>query len=732
MKAYLAYLQMSVRLTFRDRTVIFFNLLFPLIFFFMFAQLFHAEQGGVIAQVDASVLSIGILGSGFFGAGMRAVMDREQNILRRFKVAPITAGPIVVSSMVNGLLNYLPVTIVVFALSHFMYGMPVPERWLSILIFISLGVLAFRALGTIIAAVVNSQQESQIIIQLLYFPMLLLSGAAIPMTVFPTWVQLAAQFLPSTHLFAGMQAIIGGRESLLQNSTSVIALLLTTLLGGFIAVKLFRWEKEEKIRNSGKLWVLAVLAPFVLMGIYQSYTRDNVGRAKILERDMRRSRSWLLRGARIFVGDGTVIETGAVLIKNGKIAEIFTGDVPDPKSLKAELVEASGKTLMPGLIDAHIHLGAPGGVFKSQGDYVPAKYVPRELAAYLYSGVTSVKSAGDSLELMLTERAKVKSGEWLGADLFIVGPMFTTEGGHGTEYFKNMPKQAREMAEKQTIRLPKTPAEAGQQVDDLAQKGVDGIKAILEAGQPGILFNRLDTGILNAIGAEAAARKLPLMVHTGDARDVVDALAAGASSIEHGSFRDEIPESVFAAMKAKNASYDPTLTVVEALLAMANGKTDPLDGSLTQQVAPPGLLQSTKAAFQGPEAAKSRERLQALVPNIEIGQRNLVRAWKAGVMLVTGSDSGNMMVIHGPAIHRELQLWVKAGIPPQVALQAATYNAARALKAGDHIGLIRKGYDANLLLVDGNPLQDISATERISFVMFHGEHISRADLFDQD
>jgi imidazolonepropionase-like amidohydrolase len=98
---------------------------------------------------------------------------------------------------------------------------------------------------------------------------------------------------------------------------------------------------------------------------------------------------------------------------------------------------------------------------------------------------------------------------------------------------------------------------------------------------------------------------------------------------------------------------------------------------------------------------------------------------------VTGTDAGNPQMIHGPGIHRELQLWVAAGIPPSVALQAATYNGARLLRVDNRIGLIRKGYEASLLLVDGNPLQDISATERIQMVMFKGERVDRTELFDQ-
>jgi imidazolonepropionase-like amidohydrolase len=118
--------------------------------------------------------------------------------------------------------------------------------------------------------------------------------------------------------------------------------------------------------------------------------------------------------------------------------------------------------------------------------------------------------------------------------------------------------------------------------------------------------------------------------------------------------------------------------------------------------------------------------------SLDEGKENLLRAWKAGVMLVTGSDAGNPLVLHGPAIHRELQLWVDAGIPPAVALQAATGNAAKLLRVDDRIGLIRPGHDASMILVDGNPLKDIKQTEAITGILFKGERVNRAELFDQE
>ncbi|HEY4491356.1 MAG TPA: amidohydrolase family protein, partial [Acidobacteriota bacterium] len=88
------------------------------------------------------------------------------------------------------------------------------------------------------------------------------------------------------------------------------------------------------------------------------------------------------------------------------------------------------------------------------------------------------------------------------------------------------------------------------------------------------------------------------------------------------------------------------------------------------------------------------------------------------------------LVFHGPTIQRELKLWVSAGVPSKAALQAATYSAAKLLRAANRMGLVQQGYEANLLLVDGDPVQDISALERISLVIYKGERINRSALFE--
>src|SRR5579863_4074156 len=138
MNAYLTLIKIDIRLAFRQRVVIFFNYLMPLAFFFVFAQAFHAEQGGVILQVVTMVTVIGILGNGLLGAGIRAAQDREMNILRRYKVAPISPLPLLIASSVTGLVVYMPYIILMLALAKFRYGMVMPRHMAAVLIFIML------------------------------------------------------------------------------------------------------------------------------------------------------------------------------------------------------------------------------------------------------------------------------------------------------------------------------------------------------------------------------------------------------------------------------------------------------------------------------------------------------------------------------------------------------------------------------------------------------------------
>jgi ABC-type multidrug transport system permease subunit len=574
-----------MRLTLRDRLVLFFNYLFPLIFFVGFGEVFDASKGrGAAIQVLTMVLVIGILGTGFFGAGIRATMEREAGILRRFKVAPITPAPILTASIVTGWAVFMPAAVLFLLIAKFRYGMAMPENLLSLFIMLSAGIVTFRCLGLIIASVVNSMQESQVIIQLLYLPMLMLSGATIPLTVLPEWVQAAAQFLPATHLYLGMQAVLVRGESAAQNWQPLAALAATSAIAVFISMKLFRWEKEEKLKPAAKLWVAAALAPFVLAGAWQMKSRENLREAKILSREMMRSVTWLIRDARIFTGE-KVIERGAVLIRNGRIAEVYEGSSPDAKSVNAQPIEAAGKTVLPGLIDAQVILALNGGLPPAGPDDLRER-TERALAAYLYCGVTAVGGMGMTPEVEAVAR-EVSRGEWLGAEV---------------------------------IRPPGGPRE----------------------------------GHLTRLVAAEAAREM----ESGDVRL--------------------------------------------------------LNGTLVEQVTPAATLEKIRAA--------ARANSKSGAPAMNEGPGPPVAA----------TLSGTLPLPHGPMIHRELQLLVERGAAPQSALEAATVNAARWLGEAGRIGAIRRGMEASLVIVEGNPLAEIAATERIWLVMLKGERVARGALFQQN
>ena len=270
MKAYLELIKIDLKLALRLRTVIFFNYLFPMIFFFTFGTVFRAGQSAAaVTQVMTMSVALGVLGNGLFGAGIRSIQERELNILRRYKVTPITPGPLLVASMATGWMIFLPYIVLLLALSHFVYHMPWPQHMASLLVFISLGLVAFRSIGLVIASVANNMQEGTILVQLLYFPMLFLSGATIPTSVFGPVLQIISGFIPATYLVKGIKGIMLQNQGLFALGSAVAAMILTAVLGWFVGMKLFRWEKEEKIRASAKLWVLAVLLPFLAMGIWR-------------------------------------------------------------------------------------------------------------------------------------------------------------------------------------------------------------------------------------------------------------------------------------------------------------------------------------------------------------------------------------------------------------------------------------------------------------------------------
>jgi imidazolonepropionase-like amidohydrolase len=322
------------------------------------------------------------------------------------------------------------------------------------------------------------------------------------------------------------------------------------------------------------------------------------------------------------------------------------------------------------LIDVDVDLAESGG-FSMQSQ--TEKQMQRELAGYLYSGVTAVSSSGDSIDTVLKVRGVMNSGERLGAQLFV----------------------------------SETPAQHA--------KNADGIK---------VRFGSANPAELRAVAPESGSHNLPVVVRTSDSAAIADALKFGVDAIEPGPSSDAIPDEIFTAMKHAHVGYDPTLSAAQSL------HPDLLNRPLVLQTAPPELLAETRKLMESPAFQKSRGSVSE--GSLEMAKSNLLRAWRAGVTLVTGSNAGSPLVFHGPTVQHELELWVEAGIPTGVALQAATANAARLLRADQRFGAIRIGMEATLVMVDGNPLADIHALSSISSVILKGERVSRSGLFEDE
>ena len=317
----------------------------------------------------------------------------------------------------------------------------------------------------------------------------------------------------------GIGGILQRGETLAHNWQSVVALLLTTVVATFIATKLFRWEKEEKLRASAKLWVLVVLLPFFFLGAYQAWSRQDLTKARILARDLRRGQTWLIQNARIFVGNGKVIESGAVLVSDGKIAEVYEGNFPEAKTLNAEAIDAAGKTVLPGLIDMHVHLGATGGFYDDWSKFDPNKAAERELESYLYCGVTAVRSAGDKLDEMLKLRQHFQHRRKTRDGIVFLRPAL-----HRRRRTRHRIREvhAGDRARRIQRAISAHPENAG----GSAQTGRRSRRRTCrcDQGNPGSGRARLHRSIawilniLRAVVDEAHAKKLPVSIHTGNAR----------------------------------------------------------------------------------------------------------------------------------------------------------------------------------------------------------------------
>lgn len=260
-----------MRLAMRNRAFLFFSMIMPLVFLFIYAGILGRGNPEALPYLLADVLALTVMGS-FWGLSVQLVTFREQGILRRFRLAPIGSSAMLASSIISNYVLTIPTVLIEFYLSRKLFHMTGMGNLVAVAILLTLGIVTFATLGLVIASVTNTMQETQIINQILWFAFLFLSGATIPFPSLPRAIQRVAYFLPATYLVSGLQQSMSVVDpvKISELGLDLASMIGCTIIAFVVAAQLFRWEPEAKTPRRAKLWAAGAIIPFLLLGIWEN------------------------------------------------------------------------------------------------------------------------------------------------------------------------------------------------------------------------------------------------------------------------------------------------------------------------------------------------------------------------------------------------------------------------------------------------------------------------------
>ena len=439
-------------------------------------------------------------------------------------------------------------------------------------------------------------------------------------------------------------------------------------------------------------------APFIFMIIIGA----NLG-GKVAAQDVS---DLFLVGANIIDPSTQEVRRGNLLIREGVI--VGAPQVA-PADFSGDTMNLDKKWVIPGLVDLHVHtfgnalLTAPVPV-DTPG---PAGVAQR----MLYAGVTSFLDLfGGAHEDQLFElRDRQRAGEIGGAEMFASLSCITAPGGHGTQV--GIP-----------ARTVSTPEEARRTVENLALRHPDAIKIIY--GSESSPTPVIDKDTMFAAVEAARANGLKTVVHVETWPRARDAVEAGATAITHIPDGD-MPEDLARTMAASDVAVIPTLTAhtdTESFI----GEPEVLDNPLARAL-------TTSDVIEDYRSDEVLAQLETLKPQLEIMAASRFRSVRtmvdAGVTVLLGTDSGVPGTIQGYSVHRELIKLVAAGLSPWQALAAATTDAGGFL---DRRYGVTPGSEANLIVLDASPLEDIRNTQKIVSIIHHGYLVDRDALLESE
>jgi imidazolonepropionase-like amidohydrolase len=415
----------------------------------------------------------------------------------------------------------------------------------------------------------------------------------------------------------------------------------------------------------------------------------------------------VLRGGSVVDPAARTIVTRDVFICAGIIVDALA----EPSCAPTEL-DVAGKWLIPSLSDMHVHAR---GI--SLGDQSFRNMtVDAEAAIFRLAGVTSFLDAmNDEAKIFPIRDAQRALAQYPGADIFTSGGAFTPTGGHGTEY--GLPATS--------YRIVDTAAQANQQIDDIAKKRPDIIKIFydhrgfdggpdVKDGQRGELGIAMKKEVMVALVAAANARHLKTEVHIGVWSDARDAIAAGATAIAHLG-EPAVPDDIVSLARDHGVYWIPTLSLYHGVTDLAADQSL-LDDPLLKRVAAADVIDSYRANKLSIDVYE-----KAWLARHAQDASNVLKLLRGGVTLLAGTDVVEHGMFIGWSLHRELKLLVQAGLSPFDALAAATTRAGELL--GRNYG-IAPGAEANILVLDASPIDDIWNTTRIDKIIHHGSLVA--------
>ena len=417
-------------------------------------------------------------------------------------------------------------------------------------------------------------------------------------------------------------------------------------------------------------------------------------------------------GGRVIVGDGSVIDEATLVVRDDLILEVGpAGEVERPAG--AAVIDLAGQTVMPALVNAHAHLGWEGYTGWGSDRFTRDNLIDH-LYRHAYYGVGTIISTGSDREaIALDVREAQRLGE-VGGARYLVSPGVGTPGGGPNPRFTDD-------AGWWGLHAVTSAIEARDVVRAEAARGIRILKIWVDARDErrGAQV-KLHPDIYTAVLDEALAQDIRVIAHATTLEDHKRLVEAGVRRFIHMPYDQDVDDEYLALVDARNVFVVPTLGMVTRREPY---RRPVFEDPFFQEQVPDAVVSRLREEAVGgpggerPRTAAAAERARVIADNFA----------KLADHVILGTDAGAVGDFFGYADHLELELFVRLGMTPSQAIVAATQRAAEAFGL-THVGTVAAGQSADFVVLDANPLDDITNTRQISRVYLRGEEIDRDGL----